>query len=225
MLVNLGAPLTLAATEPEDACASGKPDFEALMQKWTDAPTKTTETYKEIFEEAQEIHHNYIGCMFKFAEDQFLEAAEDWNSPEQACLTPEALKAIIQKTEPSQMLAPMLDAHSAYKDFLNEIGKNVSNSGEVKSASGQTLGGAEALIKLNAELGTVSRQRQLEITSSLVAIDLSFTALKELRLSLVMHVHFMCIMQSLEKYRKSLGELRVIINRLPSLLRDASVTK
>jgi len=81
------------------------------------------------------------------------------------------------------------------------------------------------LIAKAAAAGTIERQRKMEIDSSLLAIDLMFTSLKEMRLAFVMHVHFQCTLKYLEKYRKALEKLRKFIQPLPEKLRDASVVK
>jgi hypothetical protein len=149
----------------------------------------------------------------------------DWMAPDQACLDPLELKKIIQKSEPSQMLAPMLQEHADYRDHLQKIGDEFDGSGLLTGDNGQSLSSLDTLRAKSANLGTVKRQRRMEIQSSLLAIDLMFTSLKELRLSLVMHVQFQCMLSFLQKYRKALEELRNVIEPLPALLEDASITK
>jgi hypothetical protein len=240
--LNILVPVTLAQTAPETACASKKPDYEAMQRAWTAEPVKNFQAYKRHFEEARDTHHTYMECVFSFAENLILQSGAnrqrgtseantpntgliDWMSPDQACLKPEELKELISKTDASQMLGPILEAHTDYTNLLNAIGDSFGSSGKVIDEAGRQLTGAEGLMALSEQLGTARRQRELEIISSLVAIDLAFTSLRELRLSFVMHVHLQCTLQALEKYRKALAKLRKVITPLPDQLRDASITK
>jgi len=244
--LNLIAPTAFAETEPEIACGSTKSlktKYDTLKKEWDvlGANEKNRNAYDDAFKKARELHHGYIGCIFSFAENEILQSGGtvqggeeayshnndllDWMAPDQACLTPIELKKIIQKTEPTQMLAPILEAHTNYKNYLNAIGKDFEGNGRVTNENGQALTGLEALVELNNSIGEVQRQRELEIISSLAAIDMAFTSLKELRLSIVMHVHFQCTLKFLEKYRTALEKLRNIIDALPDQLRDASISK
>ncbi|MDH5596956.1 MAG: hypothetical protein OEY44_02535 [Candidatus Peregrinibacteria bacterium] len=236
------APASLAQTSrAEESCVSKKPDYIKLMEDWNGEKTKDNKAYKKHFDIAREAHHNYVSCMFSFAEQEILQTEAihqggtyeantpnqdtfDWMAPDQACLTPNELKWVIQGTDPSQMLQPMLNSHNAYKLHLNAIGDSYRGKAVATDENGRRLQGAEALIAFANTLGSIERQRRLEIESSLVAIDLMFTSLKELRLSFVMHVHFQCMLKYLEEYRIRLENLRKLIQPLPALLRDASTT-
>lgn len=252
LMTQISAPMTYAAemTKPELACQDKKPDsnqdkildFEEVMKVWSEAPVKDQNAYQLAFEAAQLTYHDYIGCMFDFAEGTLLKTDGspakispggfpilstliDWMSPSQACLTSEELKKIVQSTDPSQMLNPVLEAYSAYRDHLNKLGKEFDDGGLTTDDQGKPLSQLEMLKAKSAQQGTIKRQRKQEIESSLLAIDMMFSSLKELRLSLVMHVQFQCTLQYLEKYRTALGDLRTVIEALPSLLEDASVAR
>ena len=247
--VSTGAPIAHAAITPEGSCKQMKPNYEELMKIWTDAEEKNQDAYKEAFEEAQLAHHDYVGCMFHVAEATVIKSdlAEsgpgtlsanlantatlpligliNWNAPDEACLTGDELKKIIQTSEPTNMLGPVLQAHADYKNHLNALAKEFEGTGTNTDDAGNALVGIQALNAKAVNLTNTKRQRQLEIDSSLLAIDLMFTSLKELRLNFVMHVHFQCTLKFLEKYRKSLEDLRSVIEPLPAQLEDASITK
>lgn len=123
------------------------------------------------------------------------------------------------------MLAPMLQAHTDYRDHLNTIGNEFDGSAVMTDEYGNLLKSLDSLRAKAATEGTVKRQRKMEVQSSLMAIDLMFTSLRELRLSLVMHVQFQCALKYLQGYRKALEDLRNVITPLPSKLEDASITK
>jgi hypothetical protein len=238
-------PLTYAAelTEPEKACQNEAKElnYGELIKTWNDAKVKDQNTYKSAFEEAQTAYHNYIGCMFNFAEGTLLKSDSnkakitsgfpifstvmDWMSPSQGCLKPEELKKLVQKTDPSQMLGPILQSQSDYRNYLNQLMLMFYNSGTYTDAAGAQLSGLNMIQAKSASFGTLIRQNKMEVQSSLLAIDIMFTSLKELRLSLVMHVQFQCTLKFLEGYRKALEELRKVIDPLPALLEDASITK
>lgn len=248
LTMSTAAPLAHAAITPEGSCKQFKPNYEELMKTWTDAETKDQDAYEEAFEAAQLAYHDYVGCIFHVAEATVIKSdladsggtlsanlantatlplvsLIDWNKPDEACLTGDELKKVIQTSEPTNMLAPILDAHASYKNHLNTLGKEFDDSGVSTDKAGNELVGLEALNDKAVRLGSLRRQRQLEIDSSLMAIDLMFTSLKELRLNFVIHVHFQCALSFLEKYRKSLENLRSVVEPLPGQLEDASVTK
>lgn len=216
-------------TEAEKACVSQKPDYEKLIADWGKVKQKDPSAYESAFEEAQVEHHRYVGCMFDFAEKTVLKKdtmePQYWMTPSLACLKEDELKKIIKATDPTQMLPPILEEHAAYKKHLLTIGNDFDSEGVITDAKGEALRQLDALNAKNADIGTLKRARSNEIDSSLMAIDMMFTSLKELRLSLVMHVNFECTLQFLEKYRKALAELRKFIEPLPAQLQNASITK
>jgi len=152
---NASLPTSYAATEPEIACTKKKEllDKAYLMESWNEADPQDQNAYEEALEEMQMAYHDYIGCIFDFAERVILQSdgAEDsgtmaantlntgaipivgglvdWMTPDQACLSKDKLKEVIQKSEPSQMLQPILDAHKDYKDHLNKLGNEFDNEG------------------------------------------------------------------------------------------------
>ncbi len=252
LVSNAGAPISYAQeaalTKPEIACKAKKKILDKAyeLEAWGKADPKDQSDYKIAFEEMQEAHHDYVGCIFDFAEKEIMKSdgadsggsmaanltslsavpvlgsAIDWMASDQACLTNEELKEIIQNTEPSQMLKPILDAHNAYKENLNEIGKDFYLASTITNEKGEPLTGIQLLTAKSAS--TIERQRQMEIDSSLMAIDLMFHSLKELRLAFVMHVHFQCTLKFLDQYRRALENLRNVIEPLPIQLEDASIS-
>lgn len=233
LIINVGLPVSYADTEPEIACAEAKKllDKAYEMEGWKEAELKDQDAYEEAFEEMQMAYHDYVGCMFDFAESEILQKKRkekkgkiNWMIPEQACLDTTDLKDIIKRTDPSQMLGPILDARAKYTEHLLILGAEFDAGGIVIGEKGKKLKGLEALSAKRAHFDTLIRQRRTEIDSSLLAIDLMFTSLKELRLSFVMHVHFQCTLKFLEKYRRALEDLRDVIEPLPDQLEDASVS-
>lgn len=223
----LSFPVLVSAAEvtaPEAFCKA--PDYTVINKAWAETKQKNSKTYNENFELAQNSYHDYIGCMFDFAEEEILQRtnkAIDWLAPKKACRDPDQTETVINRTSPSQMLGPVLQAHTDYKKYLNQLGQSYSDSGVETDSKGGLLTGTEQYMAKSAFFGNAERKRQMEIDSSLVAIDLMFTTLKELRLAFVMHVHFQCTLKYLEKYRVSLGGLRKLIMPLPGQLRNASV--
>lgn len=234
-------PITYAVTA-EEKCSGKKPVYDDLLKAWQESPQDES-SYKAAFEKAQLAHHGYVGCMFDFAERTILKSdgasdsgtmnantlntggipvfstLVDWMSPNEACLTQDELKKLVQATEPSVLLSPILKAYANYRDHLDTLGEEFDGSGIVLDSNAETLSDKIDIVN------TYSRQRKMEIQSALMVIDLMFTSLKELRLSFVMHVQFQCMLKFLEKYRKALEELRNVIEPLPALLKDASITK
>ncbi len=252
LALNLSLPIshaeTKTETEPEKACAKKKPKYEELMKIWSEAEMKDQNDYEDAFEEAQIAYHDYMGCIFNFAINEILQSdgAEDsgtmaantpntggipvvshlidWMSPDQACLTSDVLKGIIKKTDPSQMLTPILQAHADYRNHLNAFGSEFDRNGIITDEDRKPVDQLKAIVTKNTNLKTITRQRQIEIETSMLAIDLMFTSLKELRLSFVIHVHFQCTLKFLDKYRQALEDLRDVIEPLPVQLEDASTS-
>ncbi|MBU0705725.1 hypothetical protein KJ657_02415 [Patescibacteria group bacterium] len=248
LTLNIGLPISYAETEPEKACKDKKPKYDELMKVWSETETKNQFAYEDAFEKAQIAHHDYVGCIFQFAINEILQSEGveqsgtmaanttntggipvvspliDWMSPDQACLTPKELKNVIQKTEPGQLLDPILQTHADYRNYLQTLGDQFKGTGVITDEDGKPVNQLAAIKIKSANLETVKRQTKLEVDSSLMAIDLMFTSLKELRLSFVMHVHFQCTLKFLDKYRRALEDLRNVIEPLPGQLEDASVS-
>lgn len=233
LTANIGIPLIYAdteseLTEPEQECTDEKKLLEKayLMESWNEAQDKNEDDYKEAFEKMQTTYHDYIGCIFNFAESEILLEEEeiDWMNPDQACLDPIKLKEVMGKSEPKQMLGPILQAHADYKKYLYKLGYEFDSEGDPSTEDNKLYGQLEMLKARSENIGTLQRQRQMEIDSSLLAVDLMFTSLKELRLSFVMHVQFQCTLKFLDKYMKALENLRNVIEPLPDQLEDASIS-
>ncbi len=231
-------------TAPEEACQSLKPNYakdEEIVTLKKNKPMDR-DIYDKLFERTQTLYHSYMECMFGFAENTVYKTGAasfgggvqantpntkviDWMAPDQACLAPSEIKKIIEETTPVQMLGPALQAHKDYKDYLNALGKDYANRGVETDSSGNQKGNADGLNSKANSLDELGRERQVEIDSAMVTLDLMLTSLKELRLAFVMHVRFQCTLKFLDKYRSKLGDLRKLIQPLPGQLRDASITK
>lgn len=225
LTLHLAAPISYALTA-EQACTKKKETLDKAykLEDWNEAENPDQNDYADAFEEMQVAYHDYIGCIFNFAEKTVMmgEKLIDWNKPDQACLKPDELSDLMKKTEPSQLLGPILDAYTDYKNNLSTLGKKFDGDGQITDEDGEPLPALQMLTAKSAN--TFKRRRQMEIDSSLLAIDLMFTSLKELRLSFVMHVHFQCTLGFLDKYRRALEDLRNVIEPLPGQLEDASIS-
>lgn len=233
-------------TDAELACENEKKEFDKAIEKTGSTEPQDISDYDSAFQEMQIAYHDYIGCMFQYAEGIILKSdgsdasntisantpnasalpfsgLVDWMSPDQACLDISEFKTVILKSEPNQLLGPMLETHASYKNHLRKLGDQFDKKAKATDSQGETLKGIEAMIAKEAFSSTVSRQRELEISSARLAIDLMFTSLKELRLSFVMHVNFQCTLQFLDKYRLSLEKMRKVIDSYPTKLENASV--
>ncbi len=252
-ILNVGLPISFAQevepTAAEIECVSEKPNYEELKKDWLKIKNKESRQYQRAFLKAQEAYHNYVGCLFDYAETSILQTKGarrtngivesntlntgsipvlggliDWMAPDQACLKSDKLAEVIKNSDPSQMLFPVLQEHSEYKDHLTFLSNTFAGGGSETNAEGQILTGTQQLEKKSILLREVERLKEMEIDSSLLAIDLMLTSLKELRLAFVMHVHFQCTLKFLEKYGLALEKLRKVIVPLPDQLRDASIT-
>ncbi len=232
--------LTLA----EEACAPLIPNYDEdkeIASLIENAEAINYEVYAAVFERSQLIYHSYVGCLFEYAEstvykdDKFkqrgiVEANTpntkviDWMVPDQACLAQTEINQIINDSSPEQMLGPVLKAHSDYSAHLNELGESYSSLVFYVGDLPIRATSDEGLYERTSTVERINLERQMEIDSSLVTIDLMFSYLKELRMAFVMHVHFQCTLKGLEKYRKALEELRNLIEPLPDQLRDASIS-
>lgn len=218
-------------TEPEKACEDKKPDFDELYTNLVNnlAEEKkriTKPSYTNAFEEAQTAHHTYVQCIFDFVEKKISKEGFPWFDPNQACLTQEALNKLVEDTSPNQTLPPLLSTYNSYSKHLTKLQKLYTAEGiEEYSEGGDELTAVQALIASGIVLKGIDRQITLEKENALVAMDMTFAALKELRFSFVMHVQFQCITQSLGKYRDHLLKLRTIVSGFPTKLKDASMSK
>jgi len=222
-------------TEPEKACADKKPEFISLyndlvFKVLADEIVLNSATYKTNFEDAQKKYHEYAECIFSYAEKTVLGTkksnAQEWNNPPSACISQAELKKVIDYTSPNQMLAPLLETYNEYGDYLDNLLGLYQIKGEETGGDENELKALSTAMKL--QLGAGIARENIRLTKSekenaMVAMDISFKSLKQLRLAYVMHVHFQCMLKNLEKYRQYLEKIRIIVEALPSILEDASM--
>jgi hypothetical protein len=207
--------------------------------------------FEEVFEDVQDQYHEYTDCMFSYAEAKILRNVGaskgitqamtpnfdpsvlpligppiDWMTSA-ACLTPEKLKEIKDATVSDTMLPPLLEIHGIYSDFLDALVLKYKLEGRETEISDEDLNptAIDQLLAMSTAYTGINRQVDVEKENALVAMDIAFKSLKELRLAFFMHVQFQCMMNNLEKYRKWLEDIRVIVDSLPDRLRDCSMTK
>jgi len=237
-------------TEPEKACEDKKPEllerldpilgFPALEELGADIDKGEIEfnyaAFEDEFEEVQEQYHKYVECIFEFAEDEILwnikgDEEIDWMSPQEACFNSGKvsgkLKEIKDNTKSDVMLPPLLEIYNEYSDYLDALVILYEAKGRENAIPDEELSltaidqFAEAI---KAYTG-IDRIVKLEKENALVAMDIAFKSLKELRLAFFMHIHFQCMLNNLEKYRKWLADIRTIVEGFPLMLEDASMVK
>ena len=212
----------LAESPAEIECMEQKPDFNGLMDEWNELEEKTTESYQVHFEKVQEVYHGYMECLFEYARAKVLQESPRrqgtfqaqtpnvafWMTPASACLTPEKVRETIDATQPDNLLIPALEAFDGYRNHLNKM-KDIYD--EITGDSNESEG--------------IKFLNKAELESVLVVMDLAFSSFKELRTAFVMHVHFQCLLNNLDKYRRALSEIRRIADSLPGRLQNASMSK
>ena len=214
-------------TEPEKACSNKAPDFTNMYQTFIKELEDGNKNLNSIninieFDKANTKYHNYVECIFGFAERKIVKDNFDWYNPQNACLNQEVLKETTTITSPDQMLPPLLNTYNNYTQHLD----NILSLYNLKGL--ENIEKFNALQKLNASLDVANKfERKIkeEKENALVAMNISFVSLKELRLAFTMHVHLQCMLSNLEKYRKLLGDMRLKIGILPVVLEDASMSK
>jgi hypothetical protein len=188
--------------------------------------------FTETFESAQSQYHEYANCIFSYAEKEILGNVGlstgtiqantpdiDWMDPKASCLSSGKLKEIKKKTGSDELLRVLLGMYSTYSDFLDSLAIFYKTNGR------ETGAGVDKLSQTELAYADVNRQAGIEKENALVAMDMAFKSLKELRLAFFMHVQFQCMMNNLEKYRKWLESIRIIVDSIPDRLRDCSMTK
>ncbi|MBU0727647.1 hypothetical protein KKA95_03095 [Patescibacteria group bacterium] len=229
-------------TEPQKECEDKKPDFlekneegifvliKTLEDEITAGTTKLNiDTLNEKFEDAQNKYHKYIQCIFDYSENRVLEKLikpdGEYPSAEETCGID--VVSIIGDTNPDQMLTPLLNTYNIYSEYLDELGYIYLRSGRVDSGEGgeNLYNALQQYNILSASFDEFNRKISSEKANALVAMDITFVTLKELRLAFVMHNHFQCMLFNLEKYRNFLGKIRTLVEGLPGKLKDASMTK
>ena len=192
------------------------------------------------FEKARTKYHDTVKCVFDIATIKLLGSAagigksvkaddlpdlnqkvlSELNKPDKVCALIEqgTLKDIINQDGPANLVEIMLKSYEYYSAFIRYLIVQQQNYPSIDSSF---LGFQEVAEHTNA----LNLIMENEIQDSIVALDTAFLALKELRLSFVMHVHFQCMMKNLEVYRKMLGNLRTLVMGVPGLIEDASMHK
>lgn len=193
--------------------------------------------FRLAFETVRNNYHTYVRCIFDRAfitilgsagtdtegifstsAPNFIDALPRFLQPSTACLDQDKLVKILKDSSPLNLLPHLLGEYSRYvkhltrlfDDALPSLPSAISNIGEF----------AEAF-----EQNRIFKQLfDNEIQDAIVALDSAFINLKELRMALVMHVHFQCMLENLESYRRILGNLRSVLTVLPDLIHDASLT-
>ena len=197
--------------------------------------------FQDEFEKVQKQYHEYVACFFDYAEKEILgnvgaskgtvQASTpnmiNWMDPPAACLTSDKLKEIKNKTVSDAMLPPLLEIYNEYSDYLDALVVLYEYEGrETKIPDEElSLSGIDQLTEMVKAYTGLDRIVKLEKENALVAMDIAFKSLKELRLAFFMHVHFQCMLNNLEKYRKWLADIRTIVEGFPLMLEDASMVK
>ena len=230
-------------TKAEKACEEKYPDFniiytEAFIDALEEEDLVIDAKYMaEVFEDAQEKYHEYAQCIFDYAEDVVLDSGGvktrgttqanapsfPWFKPDAACISQNKLRDVILDSAPDQLLPPLLENHREYSEFLDKIIPAYQKQGTEKQEDGKAMPAIQFLLTKSQEERELRQRVESEKENALVAIDIAFITLKEMRLAFVMHVHFQCMLNNLEKYRKILEDIRVIAECLPNHLKDASM--
>lgn len=233
-------------TEPEKACEKENPEllkkaangsFISINELSAQIDKGEIEfsyaKFNEGFGKIQEQYHGYVNCIFNYAESEILGKVGvsqgtiqantptiDLMDPKAACLDTKKLIEIKNKTTPNQLLYPLLEIHTVYSDYLDALMALYESKGT------ETKGMAMDQLKaMSASLTGIDLAVESEKENALVAMDMAFKSLKELRLAFFMHIHFQCMLNNLEKYRKWLEDIRVIVEGFPGMLQDCSMTK
>lgn len=212
------------------------PKFQLVAEEIKLEP-KTHIGFRIAFETARNSYHTYVRCIFDRAfitilgsagadtegifttsAPNFIDAMPSWLTSDAACIDQDELVEILRNSSPAQGLAAhLLDQYHLYVQHLNRLfdtlkslPSNISNIGE--------------FAKVFEQNRIFKQLFDNEIKSAIVGLDAAFISLKELRQAFVMHVHFQCMLENLEMYRRILGNLRSIITVLPPLIHDASMT-
>ena len=204
--------------------------------------------FQEVFEEIQEQYHSYVECIFNYAEIQilgdfqvkFLQGTTqasmptlgdvpiiDWLIPEAACIDEKKREEIFLNTSSDALLLPLLRTHNDYSDYLDGLSILYETDGReiIQTESGASTTLVEQVNIMADAYEGINRQIELEKQNALVAMDMAFKSLKELRMALLMHIQFQCIMNDLEEYRRWLEDIRSIVEMFPVMLKDCSMTK
>ncbi len=229
-------------TEAETSCKDYAPQetYKQVMQDV--ASNKIPMDYGNVhvaFDTMRLAYHTYVECLFSFASEAMLGTAwlaqtkttmgtisvnvpnvpdvPDWLKPDLACQDEKKLSAIMKRTSPNVVLTPLLESHQLYADQLKKLAD--AYNAAPKSQSGTNLNFARDA----SQVVGIKHTFDMELQDAWTAMSTTLISLKEMRLAFVMHVHFQCMLNNLERYRRMLEDLRIVIETLPSLLHDASV--
>jgi len=219
-------------TEAEKECEDLKPDFEEIYTEWTEIEGKerNADLFEENFEKAKSAYHEYAQCMFDSAEQVLLKSKAGepdfpWNDPGKACLTDDERNKLIESSDFGSIAAILQKVHREYDAHLTKLLNSYKKVGRERNERGNLLSPLNALLVRGLISSEFEILTKLEIENALVAMDMTFITLRELRLALIMHIHFECMMKNLEKFRSYLESLRIIIDLLPDRLEDASMSQ
>ncbi|QQR83515.1 hypothetical protein IPJ72_07060 [Candidatus Peregrinibacteria bacterium] len=141
-------------------------------------------------------------------------------TPEQACKAAPDLKQVIEASSPLTLLDPLLATYYDYAAFQTDTVNTLSSQLNI-SPTGRLSAVVDSLNQQQQRQQTVDN----EIQNALLGLNSAFLSLKELRRAYVMHVHFQCMLQSLDSYRRLMSNIRSVVSLLPDLLIDASTHK
>lgn len=222
-------------TEAEKICQEYLPDetYKKILDGF--AEEKRVADFEGVmlaFDESRTAYHTYNECLFEYAEQTVLGSVwlqqarttvgtitvnapntpnvPDWMKPDVACLDSKEVSQVIARSSASVLVPPLLMAHQAYAGQLKTLRNKLSD-----------LGGAN-VTKIGRQAQDVKQMFSMELQDSWEAVNTALLAFKEMRVAFVMHVHFQCMLNHLERYRRFLEDIRKITEILPNILHDAS---
>jgi hypothetical protein len=237
-------------TPPEKECEEKKPkslektktgidDFQSIIELETSINKGEIifnyTKFQEVMDTSKDEYHTYAECIFNYSEKRILGNVGlsqgtvqantpniDWMDPKASCLSLDKLRGIMDDTAPNQLLLPLLDTNAAYSEYLDALVTLYQMQGREGGSDDTAI---DAFLAAAQKYTNINLLVDMEKEVSLVVMNMAFIELKELRSSFVMHVQFQCMLNNLEKYRKWLGDIRTIVEGLPTKLEDASISK
>ena len=233
------ANLAVAADDPKEndilkQCKDKLPEYETIdLEEPYEGQYNLN--FRLAFEKARTDYHNYVKCIFDRAAIDMLASASgdtegvglavlidklpDLLKPKTACKKEKDLTKIMSDGSPKSLLKPLLETYNKYVGHLKALLVEISKNLEVPEESAQDF---SLLITRKQAFQLIIEN---EIQDAYVALDAAFITLKEMRQAFVMHVHFQCILQNLEAYRRVMENLRVVVESLPGVIEDCSMHK
>jgi len=225
---------------PIELCKEYKPDFKQRKKKWDNIVTAISEqAFEEEFLDTQEKYHVYMQCVFDKSQKYILDAPDssfiatglvannpnaiDWMKPGVACMTQDEIEVILNAVSFEKVLIPILGTYNDYSDYLDYMMSDYR--GNNTGAQGEKENQFERLSSTSTRVNRAELLIENEKEASIVVIDTSFYALKELKLAFLMHVNFQCMMQGLERYRNVMEAFRISVDDFLTRLPDASMSK